>query len=205
MMQSCRADRLDAKRLGSDLVNVLIGREIIALAETTSTNDAVWQRARRGAPEGLVVFAEHQSAGRGQRGQTWESTAGKGLWFSFLLRPGITLWNSARLTAWAARVVAEIVASCTTEQTTIKFPNDVYVNGRKIAGVLVEMRAQKDMPHLAIVGIGMNVNQSLSDFSETLRERATSLALLQNRLFDRNEVAVALLRKLDQSYRSRAF
>ena len=81
------ADRLSAQKLRADVGPGRIGREIIVLEETTSTNDVVWQMAKDGAPEGIVVFAEQQSAGRGQRGNTWESAAGKGLWFSVLLRP----------------------------------------------------------------------------------------------------------------------
>src|SRR6266550_8148887 len=101
------ADRLSAAKLRAGLGHRTIGREIIVLDETTSTNDVVLQMANGGAPEGLVVFAEHQTAGRGQRGNVWESAAGKGLWFSVLLRPQIPLTDSIQLTSWAAACVCQ--------------------------------------------------------------------------------------------------
>src|SRR5436305_13410355 len=96
-------DRLRAEKLRGGFV---IGREIIVVAETGSTNDVVAEMAAGDWPEGLCVFAERQVAGRGQRGNEWESAAGKGLWFSILLRPKIDLRESARLTTWVADAIA---------------------------------------------------------------------------------------------------
>src|SRR5437868_12944779 len=93
-------DRLRAEQLRAEVGATVIGREIVVLEQTTSTNDFVLQMARADTPEGSVVFAEHQSAGRGQRGNPWESAAGKGLWFSVLLRPRIDIKDSAQITAW---------------------------------------------------------------------------------------------------------
>lgn len=194
-------DRLDAARLRGALGSVLIGREMTVRDEAGSTNDWAWQLARGGAPEGLVVFAEHQTAGRGQHGNVWESAARKGLWFSFLLHPQIEVRDSPRLTLWAAKMVAWTVETFGCKKSTIKPPNDVYVGLQKIAGVLVEMRAQHQAPHLAIIGIGLNVNQQPHDFSQALRHRAGSLAMLRGGALDRTEVAIDLLRKLNASYR----
>ena len=177
----------------ADLGDVTIGREIVVLEKTTSTNDSVLAMAER--PEGVVVFAEHQTAGRGQRSNFWESAAHKGLWFSILLRPKIDMKDLARLTNWAANVIATTVG-----KATVKPPNDVYIAGRKVAGVLVEIRAQKNAPHIAILGIGVNVNQTAEDFSDELRERAASLAMLRGQSQDRHLLAVALLRNLDRTY-----
>jgi BirA family biotin operon repressor/biotin-[acetyl-CoA-carboxylase] ligase len=194
-------DRLVAKELQADLRGVVIGREIIVLGETSSTNDAILQMAKRNSAEGLVVFAEHQTAGRGQRGNRWESTAGKGLCFSILLRPKIDINKSPRLTAWAAKAVADTIQNEFSLKTIIKLPNDVQIDGRKVAGVLVEMRAREKAPHLAIAGIGINVNQSLQDFARELHGRAISLAMALNRQVDRQKFAVAVLRNLDRTYR----
>jgi BirA family transcriptional regulator, biotin operon repressor / biotin---[acetyl-CoA-carboxylase] ligase len=179
---------------------VLIGRYIIVREETTSTNDSIWQLAKSGAAEGLVVFAEHQTAGRGQRGNLWESAAHKGLWFSILLRPNLPVGESAQLTRWATKIIAATIESRCRRKATIKPPNDVFVEERKVAGVLVEMRAQKNAPHLAIVGIGINVNHQPQDFSPPLRERAGSLAMLLHGPLDRNDFAIQLLRNLDHAY-----
>jgi BirA family biotin operon repressor/biotin-[acetyl-CoA-carboxylase] ligase len=191
---------LDADKLRSALVDCTIGREIIVLQETTSTNDSVLHLANATTPEGLVVFAEDQTAGRGQRGNHWESAPHQGLWFSILLRPKIEISESARLTAWAANTVAHAIHEQFSLTANVKPPNDIYVDGRKVAGVLVEMRAQNNAPHLAIAGIGINLNQAPEDFSEEIRERATSLAVTMNRPVDREEFAIALLRDLDRTY-----
>lgn len=192
--------RLDAAQLRAALRDSIIGREIIVLEETTSTNDSVLQRTSAETPEGLVVFAEHQTAGRGQHGNRWESAPEKGLWFSILLRPRIDIGNSAQLTTWAAETVAHTVREKFSLKATVKFPNDVQIDGRKIAGVLVEMRAQQSAPHIAIAGIGVNVNHAAVDFPENLRASATSLAIALDRQVDRAEFAAALLRNLDRDY-----
>src|SRR5439155_11724177 len=91
-------DPLNADQLRAHLHRAVIGQQIIVLEQTSSTNDAILQVATANAKEGLVLFAEHQTAGRGQRGNRWESAAGKGLWFSILLRPKIEINDSAQLT-----------------------------------------------------------------------------------------------------------
>ena len=194
---------LVAEELQADLTSGVIGREIIVLEQTGSTNDAILQIANANSKEGLVVFAEHQTAGRGQRGNRWESAAGKGLWFSILLRPKIDLASSPQLTAWAAEAVSGAIQNEFSLTPTIKPPNDVQIDGRKVAGVLVEMRAQEKAAHLAIAGIGVNVNQSREDFPKELQSRAISLAMALGKQIDRQSFAVALLRKLDRTYREK--
>jgi BirA family transcriptional regulator, biotin operon repressor / biotin---[acetyl-CoA-carboxylase] ligase len=194
-------DRLVPEELQAGIGSAVIGREIIVLEQTDSTNDAILQFAKAGSREGLVVFAEHQTAGRGQRGNRWESAAGKGLWFSILLRPKIDLVSSPRLVAWAAEAISDAIQSEFSLTPTIKLPNDVQIDGRKVAGVLVEMRAQEKAAHLAIVGIGVNVNQS--DFPEELQDKAISLAMVLGRQIDRQKFAITLLRNLDRTYRAR--
>ena len=196
-------DGLVAEELQADLASGVIGREIIVLEQTGSTNDAILQIANANSKEGLVVFAEHQTAGRGQRGNRWESAAGKGLWFSILLRPKIDLTSSPQLTTWAAEAVSGAIQNEFSLTPTIKPPNDVQIDGRKIAGVLIEMRAQQKAAHLAIAGIGVNVNQSREDFPKELQSRAISLAMALGKQVDRQSFAVALLRKLDRTYREK--
>jgi BirA family transcriptional regulator, biotin operon repressor / biotin---[acetyl-CoA-carboxylase] ligase len=190
-------DRLRAEKLRG---GETIGRDIIVLQQTESTNEVIRQMSAGDWPEGLCVFAEHQTAGRGQRGNKWESAAGKGLWFSILLRPKIEIKDSPRLTTWAAGIIAGTLRGEFHLPATVQPPNDVWIDDRKIAGVLVEMRAQIDGPHIAVVGIGLNVNHAPSDFSEEVRERATSVAIVRRGRLDRHLLAVALLRNLDRTY-----
>jgi BirA family biotin operon repressor/biotin-[acetyl-CoA-carboxylase] ligase len=196
-------DRLVAEELQAGIGSAVIGREIIVLDQTGSTNDAILQVANANSKEGLVVFAEHQTAGRGQRGNRWESAMGKGLWFSILLRPKIDLASSPRLTAWAAEAISDTIQNEFSVTPTTKLPNDVQIDGRKVAGVLVEMRAREKAPHLAIAGIGVNVNQSRDDFPKELQSRAISLAMALGRQVDRQNFAIALLRELDRTYRAK--
>jgi BirA family transcriptional regulator, biotin operon repressor / biotin---[acetyl-CoA-carboxylase] ligase len=195
------SDRLDADRVRQALGgSTLIGREIVVLEQVASTNDTVFELAREGSTEGLVVFAEYQTAGRGQRGNRWQSPRFKGLCCSILLQPGIPLQDSVRLTRWVAQTIASTVAAALEMDSRVKQPNDVYVNDRKIAGVLVEMRAQPGAPHWAIAGIGLNVNETKPDFPPELCDKATSLAMLTGHQQDRSAIAIALLRNLDRSY-----
>jgi BirA family biotin operon repressor/biotin-[acetyl-CoA-carboxylase] ligase len=215
-----KVDRLDADQLQAALSSTVISRKIIVLEQTGSTNDAILQfaspqraavtnladvaSAKEGSPplvdDALVLFAEHQTAGLGQRGNRWESAAGKGLWFSILLRRQIQINESWRLTIWAIEAISEVLRAEFALDSTIKMPNDVQIHGRKVAGVLIEMRAQKKAAHLAVVGIGINVNHSLEDFSPELESRAISLAMALRRPVNRQELAIAVLRTLDRTY-----
>jgi BirA family biotin operon repressor/biotin-[acetyl-CoA-carboxylase] ligase len=208
-----KLDRLIAEQLQAALSCSIIGRNIIVLEQTGSTNDAIFQVASpqgvavsslpavASAKEGLVLFAEHQTAGRGQRGNRWESTAGKGLWFSILLRPEIQLSDSGQLTIWAIEAISDVIRSELGLEPAIKLPNDIQLDGQKVAGVLVEMRAQNSAPHLAVIGIGINVSQSRDDFPAELQDSAISLAMALGRQVDRQNFALALLRNLDLTYR----
>jgi len=201
MFQAEMSDRLIADELQAHSAHATIGRQIIVLEQTSSTNDAILQVATANSNQGLVLFAEHQTAGRGQRGNRWESAAGKGLWFSILLRPGIQIAESGRLTIWAIEAVSDIIRTEFSLEPAIKLPNDIQLSGRKVAGVLVEMRAQENAPHLAVVGIGINVNQSLEDFPPELQSRAISLAMALGRPVDRRQLGIAVLQYLDRTYR----
>src|SRR5215813_6424634 len=113
MSRGEKSSRLDPDQLKTAVSGAVIGREIIVLEQTSSTNDAVSRLASTNVlpctQEGLIVFAEHQTAGRGQRGNRWESIAGKGLWFSILLRPKIQLRSSGQLTIWAIEVISAVI------------------------------------------------------------------------------------------------
>jgi BirA family biotin operon repressor/biotin-[acetyl-CoA-carboxylase] ligase len=212
MSRAEKSDQLIADQLKSELPEVLIGREIIVFQQTNSTNDAIFQvispqEAADSSPasvtEGLVVFAEHQTAGRGQRGNRWESAAGKGLWFSILLRPEIRLSDSGQLTIWAIETIVDVIRTEWNIEPTTKLPNDVQLYGRKVAGVLVEMRAQDKAAHIAVIGIGININQSREDFPAKLRDEAISIAMAVGRQVDRQKFARALLHNLDLTYREK--
>jgi BirA family biotin operon repressor/biotin-[acetyl-CoA-carboxylase] ligase len=193
-------DRLVAEEIRASLGTKIIGCRVLVLESTRSTNDFVRQMLTPALPEGVVVFAEHQTAGHGQRANLWHSAAYMGLWFSVLLRPQIPLTESARLTTWAAASVAETIREQFGLAASIKPPNDVYIDARKVCGVLVETKAAVGNQFAAIAGIGVNVNQPPAAFPEELRDRAGSLAMALGRNINRQDFAVALLRELDRRY-----
>jgi BirA family transcriptional regulator, biotin operon repressor / biotin---[acetyl-CoA-carboxylase] ligase len=184
-------------RLGKTRV---IGREIHVFQETTSTNDVAARLARGDAAEGAVVFAESQSKGRGRMGRKWISPAGKGLWFTVLLRPDILPSGATQLTIAAATSLSRAITLQTGIVPEIKWPNDILIHGRKVAGILTEMTAELDHLKELLLGIGMDVNLGATDFPPSLRKTATSLAIETGQKVNRSELAVTILRELDRDY-----
>ena len=175
-------------------------REILVFEETASTNDLAAQFGRRGAPAGLAIFAERQTAGRGRFGRRWESSAHCGLWFSLLLRPALEIAHWPRLTTWAAVAVAAALERTINCRAEIKWPNDICLRGRKVAGILIEMGTSADQTPFAVVGIGLNINHEEQDFPLELRESAVSLRQVTGHPMVRAEIAVGLLRELDKHF-----
>ena len=184
-------------RLGKTKV---IGRDIRVFQETTSTNDIVDKLARDGVKEGVVVFAESQSKGRGRLGRKWVSPARKGLWFSVLLRPELPPQHATRLTVASATALRRAIETETGLKAEIKWPNDILVNGKKVAGILTEMNAEPDRVKYIILGIGVDVNLNSGDFPAELRKLASSLKAELGKPVPRAELAVQILKELDADY-----
>lgn len=191
--------------LGEDIASRLgpvkvVGRQIQVFRETSSTNEVALRLAGDGVAEGAVVFAERQSRGRGRLGRAWFGSTGKSVLTSLLLRPSLRPAEAARLTIIAAAATVRAIEKLTTVRPSIKWPNDVIVGERKLAGILTEMRAEPDRIHYLVLGIGLNVNQTKTDFPEPLRRRCSSLQILTEQVWNRATVAAALLKELDWDY-----
>jgi BirA family biotin operon repressor/biotin-[acetyl-CoA-carboxylase] ligase len=171
-----------------------IGRRVAVWNRVTSTNDLAARAAASAANDGLVILAEEQTAGRGRRGRSWSAPPGSAILMSVLLFPPEPLGEAAWLTALGAVAVAEVVEAATGLPARIKWPNDVRVGGRKVAGVLVERSSG------SVLGLGVNACAGREDFPEDLRATATSLRLLTGSAVDRSEQARALIRRLDALY-----
>ncbi len=184
-------------RLGAGLT---IGRDIRVFQETTSTNDIVEKLARDGVKEGVAVFAESQTKGRGRLGRTWVSPNRKGLWFSLLLRPQLRPQEATRLTVCSAIALRRAIANLTGISPEIKWPNDILIHGKKTAGILTELQAELDQVRYLVLGMGVNVNQTASDFTPELAKVATSLRVESRHAIGRPELAVAILRELNSDY-----
>ncbi len=188
------AARLCPDQIEFELRTRLVGRRIAVWNRVGSTNDVAARGAGSIANEGLVVFAEEQTAGRGRRGRAWTAPTGTSLLMSVLLFPPEPTADPAWLTALAALAVVEVVAARSGRDVRIKWPNDVRVDGRKIAGILVERGPG------AVIGIGLNVNLRPDEFPDELQDSATSLLILTGGHADRSELARDLIERLDDLY-----
>lgn len=178
----------------------IVGRDIRVFAKTTSTNDLIGKLAQDGVKEGVVVFAESQTKGRGRLGRHWTSPTGKGLWFSVLLRPSITPQLATQLTIAASTALARAIASQTGITPDIKWPNDLLIRGKKAAGILMEVNGEIDQVKYAILGVGIDVNQDAGEFPAELRKVATSLKIEAGREINRADLAAAVLSEMERDY-----
>jgi len=187
---------LDAGRLGSVGPDVLPGVLVEVVEEAASTNVLVAERARSGAAEGLVVVAEHQTAGRGRLDRTWETPAGSALTFSVLLRPTAPSQTWPWLPLLVGYAVAKALKASGFE-ASVKWPNDVLLGDRKVAGILVE-RIETSSGPAAVVGVGLNVGMTAEELPVP---EATSLAVAgADGVPDRTDLLVDLLASLWESY-----
>ena len=175
-------------------------RENWQVLETVdSTNSACRRLALEGAPDGTVVMADCQTAGRGRRGRSFQSPAGKGLFFSVLWRPGCTPEQLLPLTALSAVAACRAIRRVCGVRAQIKWPNDLVVSGRKAAGILTEMALEGESGHVShvVVGIGINVHQRQEDFDGEVAQIATSLDQAAGASVCRGRLAAALLEEMD--------
>lgn len=168
-------DRLFPDEIQRGLKTKVIGRHVWVYEKATSTNDMAWDLALGGEPEGGVVFAESQTRGRGRMGRSWFSPRRKGLWFSVVLRPYLQPSYAAMITIASSIAVAKAIRRPTGLSVWIKWPNDIYIDGRKVGGILTEMSTELDTIKFVILGIGINVNCEAEDFPGELRDRAGSI------------------------------
>jgi len=210
-----RDDRLDPDRISVKLKTRRIGRKVLVYERTGSTNDIAAEYARNADHDGLVVFAEEQTAGRGRTGAQWQSPYGESLLFSLLLID-CTL-ASELLSLTCAVAVAEALGTVAGQRARIKWPNDILLAGKKVCGILVEskrvvrppdspcspLRATSDKRRdTTVIGIGINCHQSAESFPPELRDVATSLDLVGGARCDRITLARRTLASLDQWLRT---
>jgi len=173
----------------------------VVFRETGSTNDLVLREAQVGQPEGLVIAADRQTQGRGRQGRKWHSRAGDGLYASVLLRPGWPLTQVARLTIVASLAIAEAIEELVPARIEIKWPNDLFFQGKKLGGILTEIQADAEAIRLAVIGFGINCRPTASDFPSEIREIATSLHLIAGTPIRRADLLLAILDHLDRRAR----
>lgn len=193
---------LQPTAIRSLLRNRRLGVRIDCLDETDSTNTDLLAAGRAGASEGSVIIAEAQRRGRGRLGRSWVSPAGLNLYCSVLLRPSLPPEEVPLLTLVAGVAVADAVAEVAGAGVAIKWPNDVLLGGRKVAGILTEMEVAAARDIFVVVGMGVNLNAGAEHFPPELRDTATSIARSTGRKVEREVFAAHLLDALDARYES---
>lgn len=166
-----------------------------------STNSVAYQLAMQGAEEGEVVIAESQEKGRGRLGRKWFSPPYLNLYISIILRPEILPTQASMITLLSAVATAEAIKKYSNITPTIKWPNDILIRGRKIAGLLNEINSELDRVHFIILGIGININIDKKDFPEEIREYATSLKIETGSQISRKEFICILLKEIEDWYK----
>jgi BirA family biotin operon repressor/biotin-[acetyl-CoA-carboxylase] ligase len=193
-------DILSVEEVREKLTTTRIGRQLVCLDETVSTNSDAFRLAETGADEGTTVIADAQSGGKGRRGRAWSSPTGVNLYCSVILRPSIMPHEAPQLTFLSAVAVARAIEVTTALKPEIKWPNDVLINGRKVAGLLNEMSAETDGINFVILGIGVNLNMTSDLFPADLRTPSTSILLSQGFPINRARFAAVMLGELDHLY-----
>ena len=196
------SDVLDTTALQQLLTTQVFGRTMYILPSTTSTNDIVKDLAQHGAPEGTAVVAEHQTQGRGRHGRSFVSPAGVGIYVSLLVRPQTDTHRLPQLTLAIAVATAEALAEYSALPVRLKWPNDVEISGKKVAGILCEAVLHPIASPLVIIGIGINVNTALEQFPPELHQHVTSLALAAGHSWARLPLLALLLAHLERLYRA---
>ena len=193
-------DRYDADRMRANLSSRIFGRVLEYHEQVGSTNDVILDMAEQTAPHGTVCLADEQSAGRGRRGYGWFSPPGCGIWASVLLRPRLSAARTPPLTLCAAAAVAPVLETAAGVSVEIKWPNDLIMGGRKVAGILAESRVVSGDEPVIVIGMGINVNHTRGQFPDELYESATSLRIESGRPVDREDLFLAILASLESAY-----
>ena len=186
------------RELEQGLKTKTMGQSIYFYEETDTTNNRARELALEGAPEGTLVVAEKQTAGRGRRGKVWESPLGTGIWMSLVLRPQIAPAEASVLTLLCGLATAEAIETETGLSAGIKWPNDILINGKKAVGILTEMDCEMSEVHFVIPGIGINVNTA--SFPPEIAEIATSLYLECGKTVSRRRLVHKVLERLEEHY-----
>ncbi|MDE2848897.1 MAG: biotin--[acetyl-CoA-carboxylase] ligase [Gemmatimonadota bacterium] len=193
-------DRYDADRMRAKLSSRNYGRVLEYHERVGSTNDVILDMAEQAAPHGTVCLADEQSAGRGRRGYGWFSPPGCGIWASVLLRPRLSAARTPPLTLCAAAAVAPVLETAAGVSVEIKWPNDLIMGGRKVAGILAESRVVSGDEPVIVIGMGINVNHTRGQFPDELSASATSLRIESGRPVGREDLFLAILASLESSY-----
>lgn len=195
-------------KAGCDFMNLIsisqhlhtefVGRDVEYYESISSTNNRAKEIAEQKL-EGTVIIAEEQTQGKGRLSRKWVSPKGKGLWFSIILKPNLEPDKVYKITLIGAAAVNEALKEMGIK-SSIKWPNDIIIEGKKVCGVLTEMSCEKNRVKYVVMGIGINVNLELEDFDTELKKKATSLKVMTGKEIDRSRLLACVLNHMERLY-----
>jgi len=191
---------LTPSSLKKHLAGKFIGHKLYYYEEIGSTNDEAFRLGVQGAPEGTALIAESQSAGKGRLRRTWHSPPGANIYTSVILRPRFEPDLAPRISLAAGVAVAETLDPYCPGKVSLKWPNDVQIGGKKVCGILTQMKTATGVIDFVVVGIGVNVNWNLKEFPEDIQKMATSLSVEAGREVSRLELIILLYENLAKCY-----
>jgi len=190
-------NKIDVDKLQAMLSDSRYGRTVHYVAETSSTQNIAEQMLAEGAEDGLLVLAETQTAGRGRYGRDWFSPPGAGIYMSLVLNPRVPYRYLPQLTIVTAAALSRVLRRMTDLDVRLKWPNDLYVNNRKISGILLESSQQAGQSRV-IMGCGISVNIPQEAYPESLQNKATSLLAASGKQWERESIIANFLLELEQ-------
>jgi BirA family transcriptional regulator, biotin operon repressor / biotin---[acetyl-CoA-carboxylase] ligase len=193
-------DQLTQTEIAFSLRTKFIGKNVLAYRSVQSTNDVTARQAESGAAEGTIVVADQQTKGRGRLGRKWFSPPRTGIYLSVVLRPKFRPDEAPGLSLMTALALADSLSQICPKKVQIKWPNDLLVDGRKVAGILTELSAERERISFVVIGVGINVNQGVTDFPDDIRDTATSLRRVTRRKVNRLKLLRDFLYRLEQEY-----
>ena len=191
-----KPDKLLPFELLPELRTEKIGKKYIYFEKINSTNNYI--KENRDLEDGTVVLAEFQESGKGRKGRKWVSPAYKGLYFSILLNESINIIDILKLSLFFSYLIKKVLERYISREIFIKWPNDLYINGKKFGGVLIETEIEGNEINRVIVGIGLNINSDYEDLKEVL-DVATSLYIEEGIKFDRKKILIDILEELEKN------
>ncbi len=200
LFHTAKRETLSEKSIREYLTAKIFGSKLILLEETDSTNNDAKRIAAEGAIEGTAVLADRQTAGKGRLGRSFFSPEEKGIYMSIVLRPQVALESSTLITSMAAVAVARAIEKTSGVYAQIKWVNDVFLNGKKVCGILTEGAVDSESGKLAYAVLGIGVNVGCMEFPEELREVATSVGNEAGRQIQKEALIAEILNELEALY-----
>lgn len=178
----------------------ILGSKIYFKESVDSTNNIAKKFADEGCVEGFTVITEKQTGGKGRLNRPWQSPSKVGIWMSVVLRPKVEPTKAPQIALLTAAAVASAIESYTKLPAQIKWPNDILISGKKVCGILTEMKAEMEFIHYCVIGIGINVNTNAPDFPEELLNKAASLKMFAGQEIGRAGLVRVILEELEKLY-----